>query len=159
MIVYHASYTVVTNVDLKYSRKYTDFSTGFYLTKNKAQAKKWAEKIISMNKTAYINQYLLDENKLSKYKVLKFNNYDKNWLDFICKCRNGDDDSDFDVVVGPIADDKVYETINLFFEGFIDEKEAIKRLKKNEPNNQICLRNMIVINDLLEFEKGEKYNG
>lgn len=159
MIVYHSSYTVITNIDLSYSRKNTDFSLGFYLTNNKNQAKKWADKIRAKYNVAYINEYEVDESKLKKYKVLKFDSYNKKWLDFIYKCRVGEDNTDYDIVIGPIADDKIYETINLFFENLIDEKETIKRLQKNEANNQICLRNKKVIDDALEFIKGEKYNG
>ena len=159
MIVYHSSFTIITNPDVKYSRNKTDFSKGFYLTTNKDQAKVWAKRRISDYEISYINEYELNEKELKKLKVLKFNSYDKKWLDFVCKCRVNQDDSDYDVVIGPVADDKVYDTINLYFERLININEAIKRLKKKEANNQICIRNNEAIDLLLTFVKGERYNG
>ena len=159
MIVYHSSFTIITNPDVKYSRNKTDFSKGFYLTTNKDQTKVWAKRRISDYEISYINEYELNEKELKKLKVLKFNSYDKKWLDFVSKCRVNQDDSDYDVVIGPVADDKVYDTINLYFEGLININEAIKRLKKKEANNQICIRNNEAIDLLLTFVKGERYNG
>ena len=37
------------------------------------------------------------------------------WLDFILNCRTGKDSTDYDLVVGGIANDKVFNTIELFF--------------------------------------------
>lgn len=159
MIVYHSSYTVIVDIDIKYSRTYTDFSRGFYLTSIYTQAKKWAKKSLDRYGKSFINVYKLDETKLSNFKVLRFTAYDKKWLDYISMCRKDLDNSDVDVVIGPIADDKVYDTINLYLEGLIDEKETLKRLKNKETNNQICIKNKKAIDELLEFVKGEKYNG
>lgn len=159
MIVYHSSYTIITEIKLEYSRNNTDFSKGFYLTSIYSQAEKWAKKSLGRYNKSFVNVYELNESKLSMFKILSFKTYDKKWLDYISLCRKGLDDSDYDVVIGPIADDKVYDTINLYLEGLIDEKETLKRLKNKETNNQICIRNKKAIDELLEFIKGEKYNG
>lgn len=159
MIVYHSSYTIITDIKLEYSRNNTDFSKGFYLTSIYSQAKKWAKKSLNRYNKSFINVYELNELKLSKFKVLSFKTYDKKWLDYISLCRKGLDNTDYDVVIGPIADDKVYDTINLYLEELIDEKETLKRLKNKEPNNQICIKNAKAIDELLTFIRGEKYNG
>ena len=159
MIVYHASYTVIVKPDINHSRVNTDFSKGFYLTTLKQQATLWANRMLFKYNTSFINEYEFNENMLNKYKVLKFDSYNKKWLDFVMKCRKGIDKSNYDIVIGPVADDKVYDTINLYLEKLIDEKETLKRLKSKKINNQICIRNQDTLNSLITFVRGEKYNG
>lgn len=55
-------------------------------------------------------------------------------------CRKGNDDTDYDVVIGGVANDKVFNTVELFFDGLIDKTEAIRRLRYEIPNLQICFR-------------------
>ena len=88
-------------------------------------------------------------------KVLKFDSYSEEWLDFILNCRSGKDITDYDIVIGGVANDKVFNTIELFFDGLIDKTEAIKRLKYEKPNLQICFRTQRALECLL-FERGEK---
>ena len=64
----------------------------------------------------------------------------KRWLDFILNCRGGNDSTDYDLVVGGVANDKV---------------EAIKRLRYEKPNLQICFRTEKALS-LLEFERSER---
>ena len=54
-----------------------------------------------------------------------------------------------------MAKDKVFNTIELFFDGLIDKTEAIKRLKYEKPNLQICFRTQRAL-ECLFFERGEK---
>ena len=76
------------------------------------------------------------------------------WLDFILKCRKGQDQTGYDLVIGGVANDKVFNTVELFFDGLIDKREAIKRLRFEEPNLQICFRTEYAI-ELLQFERSE----
>ena len=39
--------------------------------------------------------------------------------------RSGKDTSNYDLVVGGVANDKVFNTVELFFDGLIDKREAI----------------------------------
>lgn len=50
-------------------------------------------------------------------------------VDFILNCRRGKDSTDCDLVVGGVANDKVFNTVELFFDGLIDKTEAINRLR------------------------------
>ena len=59
--------------------------------------------------------------------MLKFDSYSEEWLDFILNCRSGKDLTDYDLVVGGVANDKVFNTVELFFDGLIDQVEAINR--------------------------------
>lgn len=75
--------------------------------------------------------------------------------DFILVCRKGQDTTDYDIVIGGVANDKVFNTVELFFENLIDKEEAIKRLRYEKPNLQICFRSKRAI-DYLIFEGSEK---
>ena len=75
-------------------------------------------------------------------------------VDFVLKCRRGEDFTDYDIVIGGIANDKVFNTVELFFDELIDKNEAIRRLRYEEPNVQVCLRSEKALNCLL-FEGSE----
>ena len=93
-------------------------------------------------------------NRETELKTLKFDSYSGEWLDFILNCRSGRDTTDFDLVVGGVANDKVFNTVELFFNGLIDKSEAIKRLRYDKPNLQICFRTEKALG-LLHFEGSE----
>ena len=76
-------------------------------------------------------------------------------MDFILNCRAGKDVSDYDLVIGGVANDKVFNTIELFFDGLIDKKEAIGRLKYEKPNLQICFRTQKALDYSLLYEGSE----
>lgn len=157
MIIYHGSYLEIINPDTKHSRKNVDFGSGFYTTTIYDQAKKWSDKFKRRGKEAIVSKYVFeDEGLFEKYKVLKFESYSEEWLDFILACRSEKDNSDYDVVIGGVANDKVFNTVELFFEGLIDKSEAIKRLVYEEPNLQICFRTQRVIDECLKFEGSKK---
>ena len=71
---------------------------------------------------------------------MKFDSYSEEWLDFIMNCRREKNDSDYDIVMGGVANDKVFNTVELYFDQLIDKNEAISRLKYEKPNMQICFR-------------------
>ncbi len=75
-------------------------------------------------------------------------------VDFILNCRRGNDSTDCDLVVGGVANDKVFNTVELFFDGLIDKTEAINRLRYEKPNLQICFRTEKALS-LWHFEGSE----
>ena len=66
----------------------------------------------------------------------------------------GKDATDYDLVVGGVANAKVFNTVGLFFDGLIDKAEAVKRLRYEKPNVQICFRTERALS-LLHFEGSE----
>ena len=89
-------------------------------------------------------------------KILKFNFYSEEWLDFILNCRRRKDTTDYDIVIGGVANDKVFNTVELFFDGLIDKREAINRLRYEKPNLQICFRSEKALDKYLKFERSEQ---
>ena len=155
MILYHGSFQEVSNPDLEHSRTNVDFGRGFYTTPIYAQAIKWSEKFKNRGWSGIISSYTIDEHYFEILKVLSFETYSEEWLDFILNCRSGKDVSDYDIVIGGVANDKVFNTVELYFYGLIDKNEALKRLRYEEPNLQICFRSMEALSRL-HFEGSEQ---
>lgn len=155
MIVYHGSYLEITKPDLKHSRQNVDFGRGFYTTPLYEQAEKWCGKFKRQGKNDIISCYEFDESLYDVLKVLKFDTYSEEWLDFIMNCRRGKDTTDYDIVIGGVSNDKVFNTVELFFDGLINKTEAIKRLRYEKPNLQICFRSEKAL-EQLHFEGSEK---
>ncbi|MCL2833479.1 MAG: DUF3990 domain-containing protein [Treponema sp.] len=156
MILYHGSFSVIEKPDLSFSRLRTDFGRGFYLTPLKSQAADWSKKFLSQHGTAYISQY----NFLSKageklppeVKILEFDSHTREWLDFVTACRLGKpNDSGWDLVIGGVANDKVFDTLQLYFDNIIGADEAIGRLRFNKPNFQYCFKNQPLMDNYLFF--------
>lgn len=155
MILYHGSYMQIPLPDLKHSRINVDFGPGFYTTPVYEQAKNWCGKFVRRGQEGIISRYSIDERCLSGLNILQFEEYSEGWLDFIISCRKGNDTFDFDIVSGGVANDKVFNTVELYFDGLIDKYEAIKRLRYEKPNLQICFRTEKAL-ALLSFEGSEK---
>lgn len=132
MKLYHASDTVIEKPDVYHSREHLDFGKGFYLTSIHIQAEKYAQRFLLRGKRAFVNEYLLDED-LSGYVVKIFRSYDEEWLDYVGKCRKGLNKMTYDIVVGGIANDKVFNTIDLYFSGAMSKEDALGRLAYEHP--------------------------
>lgn len=156
MILYHASDKLIPKPDISFSREALDFGKGFYLTVLKEQAVKYSKRFTGRGKDAYLNVYILDDAVLDSLKVKRFDSYDEEWLDFISKCRTLKNIDNYDIVIGGIANDKVFNTIDLYFDGLISRSEALSRLKYEKPNHQLCVKHQDVIDRYLEFKESIK---
>lgn len=140
MILYHGSDQEILVPDLAHSRDNVDFGRGFYTTPLHEQAFKWCERFKRRGRNGIISRYEYNENCESELKVLRFESYSEEWLDFVLTCRSRQDTTDYDLVIGGVANDKVFNTVELFYDGLIDKAEAIHRLRYEQPNLQVCLR-------------------
>lgn len=155
MEVYHASTVVVDSPDTTHSRDFLDFGPGFYVTTLQDQAVKYGARYINRGKNAILNIYELADD-LSKWKVVTFKQYDEAWLDFVTECRQGRVVGNYDVIIGGIANDKVFRTIDLYFAGDISKEECLRKLVFEKPNNQICIRSQQVLNECLTFKNSQR---
>ena len=156
--VFHGSYTKIDKPDLSFSRKTLDFGPGFYVTPVYEQAVSWAMRWLRRNRPAVVNRYAFHDELLPELniRVMDFPAYDREWLRFVADNRAGVQQDDFDIVRGGIANDKVFNTLELFFEKLISEDEALTRLKFEKPNHQICICKQDLIGRLLVFESAEE---
>ena len=92
---------------------------------------------------------------MAPLKILKFDSYSEEWLDFILNCRTRNDSADYDIVIGGVANDKVFNTVELYFDSLIDKKEAIRRLRYEKPNLQVCFRTQKALDGYLHYEGSE----
>ena len=156
--VFHRSYAKIDKPDLSFSRRTLDFGTGFYVTPVREQAVSWAMRWLRRNRPAIVNRYLLHDELLPELgvRVKDFLVYDREWLRFVADNRAGIQQDQYYVIRGGIANDKVFNTLELFFEKLISEDEALARLKFEKPNHQICIRRQDLIDRLLVFEFAEE---
>lgn len=125
MTVYHASNFIIESPDIYHSRDLLDFGKGFYLTSLIEQAKKYAQRFLYQGDKAYLNHYNLDENLDNKFNIKEFGDYNEEWLDFVTLCRLGKLSSKYDMITGGIADDKVFNTVDLYFSGNISNNTLL----------------------------------
>jgi len=155
MTLYHTSTIEVKEPDIRFSRTFLDFGKGFYTTPSKVPAEKYAKRFFKENLPAILNTYDLDEN-LDNITWHTFDSYDGDWLDYVVACRRNQEHGLYDVVEGGIADDDVFNTLDLYMAELIEREEAIKRLKKKKPNWQICFCNQEIIYKHLHFIESQQ---
>ena len=155
MILYHASNCAVNKPDVCHSRALLDFGKGFYLTSLQEQERKYALRFLMRGEATYLNQYVLDD-ALDGFRVKAFDRYDEEWLDFVAACRKGKQPECYDLVAGGVADDKLFNTVDLYFSENMSKDEALKRLSFVHPNHQVCILDQDVIDRHLHFVKAEE---
>ena len=119
-----------------------DFGSGFYTTTSLDQARKWIGIRLRqhMYETGCVSHFTADWTDIEKsgLKTLVFHGPEEAWFDFVMDNRHTTGFShDYDIVMGPVANDNVYETLTLFEDGIILKSEAIARLKTYKLVDQV----------------------
>lgn len=136
LIVYHGSDRIIEKPKHNGGRKFSDFGLGFYITTNMEMAKSWATR--KKDKNAYVNKYMLNSEGLNS---LTFE-LDLEWLLFIAFNRGLIKDkgikrimdqkymhiNKYDIIIGPTADDRMFDTLSLFFTNSITLEHCIQAL-------------------------------
>jgi len=143
MILYHGSNTAIETIDFDKCKPYKDFGRGFYLTEIKEQAVLMARRTASIyggeavvtvfefNETA-----ALDDPKLS---VKRFDEPDEEWALFVMNNRSRTQEHPFheyDIVIGPVADDTIATLFRNFDDGIIDLPTLVNGLKYKKVSSQ-----------------------
>lgn len=103
----------------------------------------------------YVYQYTFHETETLKIK--RFDSLSKEWLEFIRKNRvEGGIQHHYDVVIGPVADDRTMETIQLYISDVLTADEAVERLRYNQVNNQVSFHSQKAL-DCLRFVRRNVY--
>ena len=140
MIVYHGSTEIIKKPDVIHSKKYLDFGMGFYITSFENQAEKWAvRKGMRQEKNGIVNVYDLSED-WSEFRVLSFE-------------KENDINREYDIIIGNVADDDVFKTVDMYFRGLWDKKKVLDELRYYKMNNQICIVNQKTLDKVLKFKK------
>lgn len=150
MLVYHTSDQRFDAPDVLHSRNALDFGKGFYVTRLREQAVAYADRFLKAGSDAIL--HVFDFEPDSELKIKKFDAYDEEWLDFVCSCRSGKDDyTQYDIVEGGVANDKVYRTVDLYMTGIYNKEQALQKLVYETPNNQLCFITQKAIDKCLKF--------
>lgn len=141
MILYHGTNVDFDTINLQKSNKYKDFGHGFYLTDIRSQAEQLAGKKAKLfGGFPVVQEYEFNEEHLrnGELKVLKFDNPCREWAEFIFKNRNREQNfaHDYDVVIGPIANDGVAYLLGRYEEGTLTIDELSRELTYKELNKQ-----------------------
>ena len=131
MILYHGSLEIVDNPEIRIPSRSLDYGSRFYTTTSFKQAEDWVKRKLNTNTSVgYVNVYELDENFITSLNALLFESPTEEWVDFVMNNRtNKDFNHDFDIVYGPVANDKVYAAFALYEGGIIDKQNLISELK------------------------------
>ena len=130
MTVYHGGYMAVKQPEIRKGRNTKDFGTGFYCTVIKEQAQRWARRY----DTKVVSIY--EVRLRPTLKIKEFKDMTNEWLDFIIACRSGIP-HDFDIVIGAMADDQIYNYISDYMEGTITREQFWVMAKFKYPTHQI----------------------
>lgn len=143
MKLYHGSNVEVKEPKIIQSDRRLDFGTGFYLTTSYEQAKRWAELTTARRGTGQktITVFEFDESLNSNLNVLVFKQPNKDWLRYAANNRNNENAADdYDIVIGPVANDRTAPVITAYFAGIYDEEETIKRLLPQKLKDQYAFK-------------------
>ena len=157
MIVYHGSSAEVRVPDLSKSREDIDFGRGFYLTEDETMAKKWA----CNKRHSVLNCYSLEMEGL-QVKILKAND---EWFDYCIyhrlekQTQKPFDDSLFDIIIGPTANDKLFLILDMYMDGLVSKEHAIHIVNCMNYSDQIVLRTGHAVSHALRFESATELYG
>ena len=158
MRLYHGSNVEVRKPSLHYGRNNTDFGKGFYTTTNPEQAERWTQIKLDRAKTGkrIVSVYEIDDALLTDPDLMirEFHGVDEAWLNFVVDSRKGVK-HDYDLVFGPVANDKVFTTVNLYESGVLDAPAAIAQLKAYKTYDQLSFHTKCVMDELRFLEAYE----
>lgn len=154
MTVYHGSTVEIRLPDIGFSKRFLDFGPAFYVTSFRDQAERWARRKCARrggSSMPVVSAYELDDD-LADLSVLRFGEADEPWLDFVCDCRDGKPVyAAYDIIIGRVADDDVFRTIQSWRQGDISKGRALELLRFAKPNDQFALRTTRAISEKLHF--------
>lgn len=140
MILFHGTNIDFAQILLSKCLPFKDFGKGFYLTPDRRRARlRSLDKVDKEHEgIPTIISYDVDESSLEGLNVLRFSECDEQWLDFILSNRNrrSTKPHNYDIVIGPVADDGVITSIALYESKVIDRDELLKRIREVSPYTQ-----------------------
>lgn len=150
MILYHGSNCVINSIDLDTCKPFKDFGKGFYTTEMKDQAFRMAKRTAKrFGGVPVMNEFVLDKNIFSDKEIqikhfseptiewasFVVNNRNKNFLDF--NDVNSNHNNQYDVVIGPVANDDIILTLELYIDGRLSPNGLLEALRYKELSQQI----------------------
>ena len=157
MKLYHGSLDQISNPKIIQPTRTLDYGAGFYTTTSFEQAEKWVKRKLEDNHgIGYVNIYEWDENTKSELNYMHYAEPDEDWVDFVYNNRTiRDFHHDYDIVYGPVANDKVYAAFSLYEQEFIDKQSLIRELKAYKLIDQLLFHTEKALKSLTFIESKE----
>lgn len=156
MKLYHGSYMEVKEPHILKKTRNLDFGNGFYTTSDLEQAKSWAfRQAKNKHGVPIVSVYEIDPVDLELLRVQKFERPGLSWLRYVAKYRKGYEEEDFDIVMGPVANDRTMPTLILYFDGYLTADETIRRLLPQKLKDQIVFKTEHALSKLHWIERYE----
>ncbi len=130
MVLYHTSQIEIPVPDIHHGRKNADFGQGFYLTPDYDFTYRWAWQ------DAIVNKYELHMDGLVVHTFSRTTE----WFDYIFHNRRMEDTLEADVVIGPIANDTIFDTLGIISSGYLSSKEALEFLMIGPEYMQVAIK-------------------
>lgn len=133
MILYHGSNTDIFEIDLSKSKVGKDFGHGFYLTPDYVTAQNQTKRRADIDGgEPIVNRFEFDEQNLTNYNITTFDGYSKQWAEFVKQNRGNRTRKqlhEFDIIIGPIANDDIGMQMRKFNAGRITLEEFMKAIE------------------------------
>ena len=158
MRVYHGSLERVPTPEIRQATRTLDYGIGFYTTTSYQQAEDWVRKRMkdSAALKGYVNEYELDLDGLKPFHCAFFDSPTDEWLDFVMHNRlDRNFTHNYDVVYGPVANDRVYACFTLYEGGVMSKENLIAELKTYELVDQYLFHTERALN-ALKFVKAKE---
>lgn len=159
MKLYHGSTIAVKHPSIRQGHSNIDFGKGFYTTIDYEQAARWARirRERSGGGNAIVSVYSIDDDILQRedLRIMAYNGATVEWLDFIVANRRNAPRHNYDIVLGPVANDNLYATISLYENGELSAEAAIVQQKTHVLFNQVSFHSPAAI-ALLRFEEAQE---
>ena len=143
MLLYHGSNISVPEPRILVPVRPMDFGGGFYTTSDLNQAKRWSQRTTQRRNAGSptITVYEVDFPLPEALKVLRFERPDESWFDFVINNRTVEAfPNDYDIVIGPVANDQTILTFDLYREGLLTKEAAIAELHAQHLRDQYVFR-------------------
>jgi len=154
MKLYHGSLTKVEKPQIILPTRTLDYGIGFYTTTAYEQAVKWVErKLYDKHDVGFVNVYEWDETSKNRLNYLHFSEPNEEWVDFVHNNRTVRGfKHNYDIVYGPVANDRVYAAFALYEQGFISKQALIMELKAYKLIDQLLFHTEAALNTLTFIE-------
>lgn len=155
MKLFHGTNTDIETIDLSRCQPFKDFGKGFYLTDVKKQAEYMAIRRHEQTGEGQptLIEYEFDEKLLhgKTFRIKRSEKPSKAWAQFILANRLDESfKHDFDIVIGPVADDGVAFQLRRYIENYISLNQLVRELTYRKLNSQYYFGTDKAINALIK---------
>lgn len=135
ILLYHAGFEEIRDPDIRHGRKNADFGQGFYLSPDRDFSERWAKERKGCQ--TIVNTYELRTDGL---QIKRFERK-ADWYDYIYANRHGQPDSlNCDLVMGPIANDTLFDVLGIITSGLLPKEQSLKLLQIGPEYRQVAIK-------------------